>query len=291
MASGILATEPSPFLVNDDRTEPLSRRRAGFFMRLQGMLARRQISAGAFALVHVWDRFAREVTYTPGEILNDERRMAREAGIDPKTYRARRRELEKAGLIHVSKTGTRYGQIEPLKIEIPALCVFFEEDRGKNSRGERGKHSREDRGKNSREARGKNSRVLTRDASALNPPGESKVNVELLGDDGIPGEGTEQRGKLRVDGIGRATAEKGRVSRPGEEKATLGRLRSLFGDAEMGVWGGRWRNAIRKDGGAVHRVIADWEEMVRDGRAKAIRNGPGYVWKLLKDVYGFESEN
>jgi hypothetical protein len=261
-------------------------------MKLQGMLARRQISAGAFALVHVWDRFAREVTYTPGQVLNDERRMAMEAGIDPKTYRARRRELEKAGLIHVSKTGTRYGLVEPLKIEIPALCVFFEEDRGKNSRGGRAGNSREDRGKISREDRGKKSRVLSMGASALTPPGgESKVNGEPHGAVESAREGTEQRGKPRVEGIGEAAAGRACISRPGMEKATLGRLRGLFGDAEMDRWGGRWRTAIRKDSGAVHRVIADWEEMVRDGRAKAIRNGPGYVWKLLKDVYGFEPEN
>lgn len=291
MASGILATEPSPFVVNDERTEPLSRRRAGFFMRLQGMLARRQISAGAFALVHVWDRFAREVTYTPGVVLNDERRMAMEAGIDRKTYRKRRRELEKAGIIHVSKTGTKYAHVEPLRIEIPALCVFFEEDRAKKSPGERAGNSPGNRGKNSPGARGKNSPVLLLDATALNPPGESKVNGEPHGALESPREGTEQRGKPRVDGFGMAAAENCRVSRPGEEKATLGRLRGLFGDAEMDRWGGRWRTAIRKDAGAVHRVIADWEEMVRDGRAKAIRNGPGYVWKLLKDVYGFEPEN
>lgn len=277
--------------MNDDRTEPLSRRRAGFFMRLQGMLARRQISAGAFALIHVWDRFAREVTYTPGQVLNDERRMAIEAGIDRKTYRKRRRELEKAGLIAVSKTGTKYAHVEPLRIEIPALCVFFEENRAKKSPGERAENSPGNRGKNSPGARGKNSPVHYWDASALNPPGESKVNDEPHGALESAHEGTEQRGKPRGERIGMASAESGRVSRPGEERATLGRLRSLFGDAEMDRWGGRWRTAIRKDAGAMHRVIADWEEMVRDGRAKAIRNGPGYVWKLLKDVYGFESEN
>lgn len=289
MASRILATEPSPFPVNESVPETMSRRRAGFFMKLQGMLARRQISAGAFALIHVWDRFAREVTYTPGQVLNDERRMAMEAGIDRKTYRKRRRELEKAGLIAVSKTGTKYAHVEPLRIEIPALCVFFEENRAKKSPGERAENSPGNRGKNSPGARGKNSPVHYWDASALNPPGESKVNDEPHGALESAHEGTEQRGKPRGERIGMASAESGRVSRPGEERATLGRLRSLFGDAEMDRWGGRWRTAIRKDAGAMHRVIADWEEMVRDGRAKAIRNGPGYVWKLLKDVYGFES--
>jgi len=235
----------------------------------QDKVARRVITPGAFSLLHqlAWliGRWGED-----GGLEMPERWIAQRLGMDPKTYRKRRRELEAAKLVRY-EVRRRRGTAVFGRVVLP----FLEPTAGENPAATEGENPAATEGENPAVTAGKNPAVLLKALPLRGNKGRVPQDIETVPfGDGFSSKSSKAE---KRSGEHLSSSLSGHQKR---ETHLMGQLRDLIGDSGMRDFGGLWRQRIRRNPAVVESCIAEVRLMRREGKPiDSIGGTLNWLWK------------